>query len=55
MPNKATEKAISNALASVEMEGFIVSAEYIDWCKKLLDKEITMAQYIELVKTSEGV
>lgn len=51
----ATEKAIGNALASVEMEGFVISAECIDWCKMLLNKEITMAQYIELVKASEGV
>ncbi len=55
MPNVTNEKAIKNAIASVEMEGFTVSAECINWCEKLLNKEITMAQYIELVKTSQGV
>lgn len=55
MPDVTTEKAIKNAAASVEMEGFVISAEYISWCKKLLNKEITMAQYIELVKASQGV
>ena len=55
MPTPKNEKAIYNALASVKMEGFIVSDDCIDWCKKLLDKEITMAQYIEFVKASEGV
>ena len=55
MPEITTEKAIRNAAASVEMEGFIISSECIKWCEKLLNKEITMSQYIELVKDSQGV
>lgn len=55
MPNVTTERAIKNAAASVEMEGFTISADYVNWCEKLLNKEITMAQYIEFVKASQGV
>ncbi len=55
MPKVTNEKAIKNAAASVEMEGFAISADCVAWCEKLLNKEITMAQYIELVKASQGV
>lgn len=55
MPYTENEKAIKNAAASVEMEGFIITEEYMAWCKKLLNNEITMSQYIELVKASQGV
>lgn len=49
------EKAIKNSIASVEMEGFSVSAECVAWCDKLLNNEITMEQYIEFVKQYAGV
>jgi len=51
----ANEKAIRNSIASVEMEGFTVKAESILWCEQLLNGEMTMADYIELVKQAEGV
>lgn len=51
----SNEKAMNSAAASLEMEGFVISKEYKVLCEKLLKKEITMAQYIELVKTSQGI
>ena len=49
------EKAINNAAASLEMEGFVVLPEYKTLCEKLLNKEITMAEYIETIKTMQGI
>ncbi|MCR4925752.1 MAG: hypothetical protein K5917_05630 [Clostridiales bacterium] len=49
------EKAIKNATASLEMEGFVVLPEYKKLCEKLLDKEITMAEYISAVKSMQGI
>lgn len=46
---------MNNAAASLEMEGFVISNEYKALCDKLLKKEITMAQYIEFVKVSQGI
>lgn len=51
----SNQKAINNAAASLEMEGFSISDEYKALCEKLLKKEITMSQYIELVKVSQGI
>ena len=49
------DKAIENAVASVKMEGFQVDSECVQWFKKLLEKEISMEQYITLVKQKSGV
>lgn len=49
------DKAINNAIASVEMEGFSVDEQSKEWCRKLLNNEISMEQYISLVKQSAGV
>lgn len=49
------EKTINNAAASVEMEGFHIDQQYRLWCKQLLLKEITMDEYIKLVKRKVGV
>ncbi len=49
------DKAIENAIASVEMEGFSVDEQSKDLCKRLLNNEITMEQYISLIKQSVGV
>lgn len=48
----STQQAIANAAASVEMEGFTVTAQHKEWCRKLLNKEITKAEYIRLVRAS---
>lgn len=49
------EKALKNAVASLEMEGFVVLPEYKTLCEKLLNKEITMAEYIAAVKEMQGI
>lgn len=54
MSNKHT-KVINNAAASIEMEGFVITNEYKVLCEKLLNKEITMAEYIEHIKKSQGI
>lgn len=51
----SVEKAIENAVASIEMEGFSVDEQSKVWCKQLLNNEISMEQYISLVKHSAGV
>ncbi|MBR3149394.1 MAG: hypothetical protein IKF64_04415 [Eubacterium sp.] len=48
------ERAIYNAAASLEMEGFVILPEYKKLCEKLLNKEITMAEYIATVKTMQA-
>ena len=55
MKDMSIDKAIENAVASVKMEGFQVDSECVQWCKKLLEKEISMEQYITLVKQKSGV
>ena len=55
MKNKFYDKAIENAAASVEMEGYQIDEQSKEWCKKLLLNEITMEEYIELVKLKAGV
>lgn len=49
------EKAIEIAAASVEMEGFRIDEQNREWCRQLLREEITMEQYIRLVKQKAGV
>ena len=49
------DKAIENAVASVEMEGFFVDEQSKDLCRKLLKNAISMEQYISLIKQSVGV
>ena len=42
--------AINNAEASLIMEGFSVSKQTKALCEKLLAKEITMSEYIAIIK-----
>lgn len=55
MSEKEIEKAIKNASASVEMEGFSIDEQSKILCRKLLLNEITMEDYILLVKQKAGV
>ena len=48
------DKAIENAVASIKMEGYQIDNECVEWCKKLLGNEISMEQYIALVKQKSG-
>ena len=49
------EKAIDNAVASVEMEGFKVDKETKELCAILLKGEITFQEYLALSLKSVGV
>ena len=49
------EKAVENAAASVEMEGFPVDEQCREWCRQLLSGEITMEQYIRRAKEKVGL
>ncbi len=51
----SNDKAVENAVASVEMEGYQLDNECIELCKKLLKKEINMEQYISIIKQKSGV
>lgn len=55
MSEKTLNLIIENAANSVEMEGFIIDAQSKLWCKQLINKEITMSEYIELIKKKAGV
>lgn len=55
MQHKTIDKAINNAVASVEMEGFHIDEQSKRWCKQLLLNEITMEEYINKVKQKAGV
>lgn len=50
-----TDKLIENAIASVEMEGYQIDDDCIQWCKKLLGNEISLEQYIKLIKEKSGI
>ena len=49
------DKAIENSAASVEMAGYQIDEQCKDWCRKLLQGELTMEEYIVLVKQRAGV
>ena len=51
----STDKAIKNAIASVKIEGYYIEDDCVQWCKMLLEKEISLDQYIALVKQKSGV
>ncbi len=49
------DKAIKNSAASVEMEGYYIDEQCKEWCRKLLQGELSMEEYIVLVKQRAGV
>lgn len=55
MSQKEIKISLSNAEVSLNMEGFSVSEQTKFLCKKLLSQEITMAEYLDLVKQKAGV
>lgn len=54
MSDSEIEKAINNAKASVEMEGYSIDEQTKVWCRKLLNKEITIEEYISFAKQKSG-
>lgn len=55
MSEKQIEQSIKNATASLLMEGFSIDEKAKAWCKMLLNGEITLEEYIALVKEKAGV
>lgn len=53
--NKPIEQIMENAAASVEMEGYTIDSKSKEWCQKLLRNEITMQEYISLIKKKQGL
>lgn len=49
------DQTVENAIASLKMEGYQIDNDCVQWCKKLLAKEISLEQYIALVKQKSGV
>ena len=49
------DKAIENSAASVGMEGYEIDDQCKDWCRKVLLGEMTMEEYIVLIKRRAGV
>ena len=52
---KDIEKIISNAAASIEMEGFYVDEECKEWCREYLRDEITMDEYMKRLLEKVGI
>ena len=55
MSEQVMNLMIENAASSVEMEGFTIDEQSKAWCRQLLQNEITLAEYISLVKEKAGV
>lgn len=49
------EKAIKNAAASVEIEGYHIDEQTKELVRQLLEEKITMDEYIALVLKQAGV
>lgn len=49
MSDATLKKAMENAEASINMEGFTVSESCKELCEKLMKKEITFEEYLRLV------
>jgi len=49
------ERAIQNAKASVEMEGFTISGETVALCRQLLEGKITDEEYRHRILVNAGV
>ncbi len=55
MTEQAVNLSIENAASSIEMEGFSIDEQSKLLCKRLIKKEITMSDYIAIIKEKAGV
>ena len=55
MSEKQIDRSIKSAVFSLELEGFTVDEQAKIWCRKLLNNEITMEEYLSLAKAKVGV
>ncbi len=44
------KNAFDRGIANVEIEGLTVDEQIREWCKKLLEKEITYEEYLALLR-----
>lgn len=44
------ERAINNAIASIEMEGFVITDEQRELVKRVVNKEISYEEALESIK-----
>jgi len=49
------ERAIQNAAASVEMEGFTISDETVALCRQLLEHKINFEEFLSTAFAKAGV
>ena len=49
------EETIQTSVAIIEMEGFHIDEQSKNWCRMLYNNQLTMEEYIELVKEKAGV
>ena len=54
MSDNQIEKAIKNAAHSAAIEGFDIDPTVRQWCRRLMKKEITLNEYISLVRNHAG-
>lgn len=52
---ESIEKSVSNAAASVEIEGYQVDKDCRDWCKKVLLGEMSKEDYYRRLLIKAGV
>ena len=52
---ESINRAISNAAASVEMEGYRIDEDCKEWFRKVLLHEMTHEEYLELLLKKAGV
>ena len=52
---ESVNRAITNAAASVEMEGFRVDDECRDWCRLVLLNQMSKEEYLNLLLKKAGV
>ena len=48
--NQNNDKFLNFGIANAEIEGLYVDDEMREWCKQLLNEEITYEEYISLLK-----
>ena len=54
MREMTIDRAVNNAIASVEMEGYTITAEERDLIYRLVRKEITLKEALELLNKKQS-
>ena len=51
----STEETLQTAVSIIEMEGFHIDEQSKKWCRMLYNNQLTIEEYIGLVKAKAGV